>query len=65
MTTSRILACYQTRKTPDFAPTQQFAMDRQRLSRAGQRGPETHPTEDIHDLRDFADHGVDLFKLLL
>src|SRR5260370_139732 len=27
MTTSRILACYQTRKTPDFAPTQQFAMD--------------------------------------
>jgi hypothetical protein len=28
MTTSRILACYQTRKTPDFAPTQQFAMDR-------------------------------------
>jgi hypothetical protein len=26
MTTSRILACYQTRKTPDFAPTQQFAM---------------------------------------
>jgi hypothetical protein len=28
MTTSRILACYQTRKTPDFAPTQQFAMHR-------------------------------------
>ena len=27
MTTSRILACYQTRKTPDFAPIQQFAMD--------------------------------------
>jgi hypothetical protein len=41
MMTSRILACYQTRKTPDFAPTQQFAMDRrevllQRL-RCGQR----------------------------
>jgi hypothetical protein len=28
MTTSRIPACYQTRKTPDFAPAQQFAMDR-------------------------------------
>src|SRR5438132_4465162 len=27
MTTSRILACYQTRKTPEHAPTQQFAMD--------------------------------------
>jgi hypothetical protein len=28
VTTSRNLACYQTRKTPDFAPTQQFAMHR-------------------------------------
>jgi hypothetical protein len=34
MTTSRILACYQTRKTPDFAPTQQFAMDRVRFELA-------------------------------
>src|SRR5437899_2413744 len=33
MTTSRILACYQTRKTPDFAPTQQFAMDKPKAAR--------------------------------
>jgi hypothetical protein len=32
MMTSRILACYQTRKTPDFAPTRQFAMDRLKQS---------------------------------
>ena len=35
MTTSRILACYQNKKTPDFARTQQFAMD---TSPRGHRG---------------------------
>jgi hypothetical protein len=31
---SRILLCYQARKTPDFAPTQQFAMDGFRTARS-------------------------------